>query len=323
MSFMKPKVPFCQRERTGRFLICLVAIPLLLTACFSGKTEKPASGEKSAKNIVTLDTFRLSQITVPSNEAYRSLLDYLDRNDLQNIDRALIVFTNNKADSLGRDSMLISFNEFMTSVMQEFYAGKLIGNRKLMDQFENKDDQSEANKMIATLAAHGISLSYREGDFFLEPDLEFIYSHLENVLTSGSRSYLQTRIDLSKGFINETNLPISPPDSLAHQVVAWEDFLIKYPEYAFKDEILALYIDVLAAYLSGLDQLPLFDPSTKVLNHEYQASYLQYMEKYPKRESAKTLKKFYDLLASKGFKYDESLDSFLSEINFIPTKDSK
>jgi hypothetical protein len=208
----------------------------------------------------------------------------------------------------------------MTSVMQEFYAGKLIGNRKLMDQFENRDDQSEAKKMIASLAAHGISLSYREGDFFLEPDLAFVYSRLENALTPSSRSYLQTRIGLSKGFVSENNQPLSPPDSLAHQVVAWEDFIVKYPDYAFRDEILALYIDVLAAYLSGLEQLPLFDPSTRILNHEYQSSYLRYMEKYPNRESTKTLKKFYDLLASKGFKYDESLDSFLSEINFIPTQ---
>jgi hypothetical protein len=230
------------------------------------------------------------------------------------------LFSGNRADSLSRDSMLITFNEFMTSVMQEYYADKLIGNRKLMDQFENKEDRSEAKKITSQLASHGISLSYREGDFFLEPDLKFVYSKLEGVLTPGSRSYLQTRIGLSKGFAGENNQALSPPDSLAHQVVAWEDFLVEYPGYAFKDEILALYIDVLAAYLSGLEQLPLFDPNTKILNHEYQASYLKYIENYPNRESTKTIKKFYDLLASKDFKYDESLDSFLSELNFIPTQ---
>ncbi len=317
---MKPGIPFCQSEKTYGFNLCLVVIAMMLTACYSGQPVEQTSKGKSSDRTIRLDTFRLSQITIPTNLAYSSLLDCLDRNDLQNIDRALIVFSNNKADSLSRDSMLISFNEFMDNVIQEFYAGKLIGNRKLMDQFENKEDQSEAKKMTALLAAHGISLSYREGDFFLEPDLDFVYSHLDGVLTSGSRSYLQTRISLSKGFVNENNQPVSPPDSLAHQVVAWENFILTYPGYAFKDEILALYIDVLAAYLSGLDQLPLYDPSTKILNQEYQTSYLHYMEKYPKLESTKTIKKFYDLLASKGFKYDESLDSFLSELNFIPTQ---
>ena len=313
-------IPFCQSEKAYRFILCLAVIPFLLSACFSGQPEKPSTREKSADRTIKLDTFRLSQITVPTNLAYCSLLDYLDRNDLQNIDRALIAFANNKADSLSRDSMLISFNEFMTNVMQEFYVGKLIGNRKLMDQFENKDDPSEAKKMTALLAAHGISISYREGDFFLEPDLAFVYSRLEQVLTPGSRCYLQTRINVAKGFVNENNQPLSPPDSLAQQVVAWEDFIITYPDYAYKDEILALYIDVLAAYFSGLDQLPLFDPSTKILNQAYQTSYLHYMENYPKRESTKTVKKFYDLLVSKGFKYDESLDSFLSELNFIPAQ---
>lgn len=320
---MKTEFPFCQSAKNYRIILCLVLIPFLLTSCFSGKPEKKFSGGKVPDPTIKLDTFRLTQITVPTNLAYSSLLDYLDRNDLHNINRALIVFANNKADSVSRDSMLISFTEFMTNVMQEFYVSKLIGNRKLMDQFENKEDQSEAKKMTALLAAHGISLSYREGDFFLEPNLSFVYSHLEGVLSPSSRSYLQTRIHLAKGFVNGNNQPLSPPDSLAYQIVAWEDFIVTYPGYAYKEEILSLYIDALAAYFSGLDQLPLFDSSTKILNQAYQASYLHYMENYPKRESAKMVKKFYDLLASKGFKYDESLDSFLSELNFIPPQGSQ
>ncbi|HWS00985.1 MAG TPA: hypothetical protein VN249_10245, partial [Prolixibacteraceae bacterium] len=184
---MKPGIPFCQFKRSYRLALCLAVIPILLTACFSGSPEKQSSRGKSADRTLRLDTFRLGLITVPNNLTYSSLLDDFDRKDLQNINRAIILFSGNRADSLSRDSMLITFNEFMTSVMQEYYADKLIGNRKLMDQFENKEDRSEAKKITAQLASHGISLSYREGDFFLEPDLKFVYSKLEGVLTPGSR----------------------------------------------------------------------------------------------------------------------------------------
>jgi hypothetical protein len=255
---------------------------------------------------------------VPSNAAYCNVLEDFDRNDLQNIDRALTILTNNKADSLSRDSMLISFNEFMTNVMQEYYSSKLLGNRKLMDQFENKEDRTEAQKLTSLLASHGIQIAYQEGDFYLEPDMKFVMDHLYGVLTTGSKSYLQTKINLAKGFYYGNNQPVSPPDSLALQVIAWEDFMVKNPEYVANDEIFAQYIDVLSSYLSGMEQLPLFTPNTKMLEPAYQNSYLQYIENYPKRESTKTIRKFYELLASKGFKYDSSFDSFLSELNFIP-----
>jgi hypothetical protein len=315
---MAKGIPLGFIMKYSRLFVCLVAVPLLLIGCFSKQPDKKPAGDSTAAKSDVMNAFRLSQITVPSNTAYSNILEDFDINDLQNIDRALTIFTNNKADSLSRDSMLISFNEFMTSVMQEYYSDKLLGNRKLMEQFENKEDRTEAQKLISLLASHGINIYYREGDFYLEPDMKFVLDHLNGVLTASSKSYLQTKISLAKGFYTINNQPVSPPDSLALQIVALEDFMLKNPEYVAKDEIQAQYIDALTSYLSGMEQLPLFTPNTKMLEPVYQDSYLKYIENYPKRESAKTIKKFYDLLASKGFKYDESFDSFLSEINFTP-----
>jgi hypothetical protein len=308
---------------TGRKFLYLIALPLLVASCFPGKKEKQKSDEKSGAKSVAMDPSRIALITVPSNAAYSSLLEGFDRSDLQNIDRALTVFANNKADSLSRDSMLISFNEYLTAVMQEYYSGKLLGNRQLMDHFESKEDPAEAQKLIASLAAHGIEITYREGDFYLEPNLAFVYNHLEGALTTGSRNYLQTKISLSKILLGDNNQPVSPPDSLARQVLAWEDFMVNNPDYLSKDDIQSQYIDVFTTYLSGYEQLPLFDPNTKMLQPVYQHSYIQYIEKNPNRESTKIVKKFYDLLASKGFKYEESLDSFLPEVNFIPNQNPK
>jgi hypothetical protein len=307
----------------SRLFLCVFVVPLFLTGCFSKQPDKKPTGESTAAKSDGLNTFRLTQITVPTNAAYSNILENFDRSDLQNIERALTIFKNNRADSLSRDSMLISFNEFMTNVMQEYYSSKLLGNRKLMDQFENKEDRTEAQKLISLCTSHGIQIAYREGDFYLEPDMKFVLDHLNGVLTTSSKSYLQTKINLAKGFFSDNNPPVSPPDSLALQVIALEDFMVKNPEYVAKDEILAQYIDALTTYLSGMEQLPLFTPNTKMLEPAYQNSYLQYIENYPKRESTKIIRKFYELLASKGFKYDESFDSFLSEINFTPPQNQQ
>jgi len=307
-------------RKAGRLSLCLLVVPFLLTACFSGQSEKQAALDKLAADSNRPDIFRLSQITVPTNAAYNAVLSDLNRNDPQNIDRAIMIFAGNKADSLSRDSMLVTFNEFMSAVMQDYYVSHLTGNRRLMDQFENRQEQTEAKKLTTSLAAHGISISYREGDFYLEPNLAFVYDKLEGMLTTASRNYLNIKINLAKINSSDQELKLSPPDSLAYQIIVWEDFILQNPEFILKEEILAQYIDVLATYLTGLEHLPLFDPETKLLTPEFKASYLQYMEKYPGRESTLTVKKFYDLLDSKGFKYDESLDTFLSEVNFIPTQ---
>jgi len=315
-----PLVPFSFRKKTFRLFVCLSFVPFLLTTCFPGQSEKQAVRDKLKENSSTPDIFRLTQITVPSNAAYSAVLSELSRNDLHNIDRAITLFNSNKADSLSRDSMLISFNEFMTDVMQEYYAGKLMGNQKLMDHFLNKEEQAEAKKMTAQLAGHGIKLTFQDNDFYLEPDLAFVYDHLEGGLTTGSRNYLKTKISLASGITYEDQRPVSKPDSIAYQMIVWEEFMTKHPGYVLNEEILAQYIDALTLYVTGLEQLPLFDPDTKMIAPDYKASYLRYLEKYPDRESTATVKKFFDLLVSKGFKYDETLDTFLSEVNFIPTQ---
>jgi hypothetical protein len=316
-----PATPFCFRIAGKGFLLQLTVLPILLTACSFGGQEKQSGKNRSAAEKTTvMDTFRLSQLTVPNNTAYNAVLENFDKSDLQNIDCALIIFSNSRADSLARDSMLISFNEFMASVMQEYYDRKLLGNRELGDRFRNKEDRSEAQKLTISLAKHGINILFRDGEFYLEPDQSFIYKHLESVLTAGSRNYLKTKVNIANGFINGDNQPVSPPDSLARQVIVWEDFMLKYPEYLMKDEIQTQYVNALAVYLSGNEQFPPYDPNTKMLDPKYQSSYLRYIEEYPNRESTKIVKKYYDLLASKGFKYSEGLDSILSEVNFNPTQ---
>lgn len=301
------------RKAATGFLLSLILFALF--SCFFGGNDKSSVKGKSVSEVpVFSDTVRLQQINVPGNYVYGAVLDDLDKSNLRNIDLALKIFLNNRADSLSRDSMLVSFNEFMTSVMQEYYDNKLLGNKQLTDNFLNRDDQGEAKKLTESLAHHGIQLFFREGEFYLEPDLGFVSQKLHAVLSIASREYLKTRIKLT------VNQGISVPDSIANQIVAWEEFQSVYPGYVMKDDIQSQYLDAISAYLSGVEQLPLFDPETKKITPEYLSSYQHFRDNNPKRESAKIVKKFYELLTRKGFKYDEAMDTFLSEENLIPTQ---
>ncbi len=303
--------------------ICLSLILFAFSSCISrGKAKTPAKDKSVAEIPIFKDSTQLLQINVPDNAIYSSILEDLDKDNLRNIDLALKIFINNRTDSVGRDSMLVSFNEFMNSVMQEYYDNKLLGNKELTDHFGNKEDQAEAQKLTQTLAIHGIHLNFNDGEFYLEPDLSFIRQKLGKVLTSSSMEYLTTRIKLARNFSSDPSLNKNPtsslPDSIAFQFVTWEDFLAKYPGYVMKDDIHSQYLDALTAYLSGLEQMPLFDPDTKKIDPAYLASYQHFIESNPTRESARVVKKFYELLTRKGFKYDEAMDTFLSEEILVP-----
>lgn len=294
---------------------CILSIMLFsLASCIPGGKDKASPKNTTSNHAVYSDTTRLKQINVPGNFVYGAVLEDLDKSNLRNIDLALKIFSNNSADSLSRDSMLVSFNEFLTSVMQEYYDTKLLANKELTDHFSNRDDQLEAQKLTESLASHGILLFFREGEFYLEPDLGFVSQKLKNVLSAAGRDYLATRIKLG------VNQGLSVPDSIANQVIAWEDYQSRYPGFVMKDDIQSQYLDALAAYLSGVEQLPLFDPDTKKIEPKYQSSYQHFVESYPKRESARVVRKFIELLTRKGFKYDETIETFLSEENLIPTQ---
>lgn len=309
-------------SRTLQSLVLLLAVgSMVLTSCSPGQQGKKANGGKLTGAVVAgIDSVRLLQFKVQDNASFSAVLEDLDKRDLQNINRAISLFANTVADSVSRDSMLITLNDYMISVIQGYYDTKIFGNQELNDLFRMKEDQPEVQKLVQMLASHGINLFYREGDFYLEPDQNFIYSRLHGILSSGGDNYLKTKILLAKGFSRTNNQPVSPPDSLARQIIAWEDFIRLHPGFLLTEEIQIQYMDAFTTYLSGNDQAPLFDPSTKMLNPVYQASYIHFMEDYPGRESTKIVGKFYELLTSKGYKYDEELDNFLSEVNFIPSQ---
>jgi len=311
------------RKAAIGIIVPSVLLALPFSSCFSGGKDKSSAKNTNTSDYpVYSDTTRLKQINVPGNFVYGAVLDDLDKSNLGSIDLALRIFCNNRADSLSRDSMLVSFNEFMNSAMQEYFDNKLLGNKELTDHFGNKENQADAQKLTQTLATHGIHLNFNDGEFYLEPDLSFIRQRLGKVLTSSSMEYLTTRIKLARNFSGfssgNKNQALSIPDSIAFQFVTWEDFLAKYPGYVMKDDIHSQYLDALTAYLSGLEQMPLFDPDTKKIDPNYLTSYQHFIESNPTRESARVVKKFYELLTRKGFKYDEAMDTFLSEEILVP-----
>lgn len=294
---------------------------LALMGAFSCDTPQQGNNASGGRNLPSgsLDTLKLQSLRVTANTAYTAILDDLDRNDPASIDKAVRLFANTRADSVSRDSMLLTLNEFMISVAQAYYDAKILGNQKLAELFSNKEDQTEAAKVTGYLASHGISLAFRQGEFYLEPDDQFVLSQLKKVLTAGSRDWLVTKTSLLHDDAGGTSRVRSVPDSLAFRITVWEDFLKRNPDYLMNEAIRAEYTGLLSAYLTGTEDLPLFDPDTRFLQVPYKESYLRFLRDNPQRESAGIVKKFYNLLEKNGFKYNEAMDTFLSDVNLIPS----
>jgi hypothetical protein len=138
------------------------------------------------------------------------------------------------------------------------------------------------------------------------------------VLTTAGKRYLNIKIDTEKTLSSGEDQSAKIAETLAQQIIDWENFNRDFPGFVASGEIQAQYLDLLTTYLSGTEQFPLFDPSTNLVNENFKLSYQSYLQKNPDSESGKIIGKFYKILADKGFKYSEELDAYLSEINLTP-----
>src|SRR5690349_13283645 len=131
----------------------------------SGKDNNQKDQEREFAN-----PEKLANLKIKSADEYNQLLDVLEKKDLESIDLAIKLFKNSKADSLSRDSMLVVFNDFL-SVM----AGTYLENSDSLQGKSGIDISKEATAQLKErLSGYGMMLTTSEGDFYLEPDNDYL-----------------------------------------------------------------------------------------------------------------------------------------------------
>jgi len=290
-----------------RYIFTLLISSILISCNFN--QAKSTDSSSSAKGDSAADLQKIALLKLSSAAQYRKVLDKLDQGELTSLNVAGTLFKNAVSDTLTRDSMFVVFNDFYNSV-----AGGFLENNESAGSQLEKTPSSEAVKQLKTsLASYGILLTSSEGAFYLEPQTEYLLKNFGSFLSSSYREYLTIGSKEQKTRFAEDGTILIPTDSLTSRIVAWENFMTKYPDFISIKMAQDQYAQYLGAYLAGMDNSRVFDPSSNRLNDSSKVSFEAFILKNPQSNSTEVVKAYLDLLKSTNFNYTDRVDSFLLE----------
>ena len=288
--------------------ISILLISSLLFSCDFSPSKKTDSGSL-AKGDSTIDLTKVAQMKLTNAAEYRKVLDRLDPGELTSLDAASTLFKNCLADSITRDSMFVVFNDFYTNVAGSY----LENNENVSTQLEKAPASEEVKQLKNSLASYGILLSFSEGSFYLEPQTSYLVKTFGPSLSPAYREYLTIGSREQQTRFAEDGKILIPSDSLTARILNWENFMTKYPDFISIKVAQDQYAQYLGAFLAGMDNSRVFDPSSNHLSDSSKVSFEAFVVKNPESRSTEVVKAYLDLLKSTNFNYTDKVDSFLLE----------
>jgi hypothetical protein len=248
-------------------------------------------------------------MNLTNSQDYGQILDMLDKNNLNSISIAIKLYKNAKVDSLLRDSMFADFNDFFALIANSY----LEYNDILQNKPSVEIADSTVNRIKYALSDYGMNLTTAEGEYYLEPETDWLLKKFGDHLSSAYHEFLIiSSAEQKEKFAEDGNLLISQ-DSLISRIVTWEDFIGKYPSFISINKAEDYYTQYLEAFLTGTENIKVFDPVTRKLNESSKRAFESYIKKNPGRKSSQVVKEYYNLLKSSDFLYTSKIDSFMPE----------
>jgi hypothetical protein len=174
---------------------------------------------------VSMDSEKIAHLKIASAEDYNQALDMLEKKDLKSIDIAIRLFQHAKTDSLSRDSMMVGFNDFLSSV-----ASSYLENNDSLQGRKGIDISDEATRKIKErLAGYGMNLSTSEGEFYLEPDNDYLIQHFGEKISPAYLEFLTISSTEQKQKFADDGTILIPADSIGKRIVTWENFWKNIP----------------------------------------------------------------------------------------------
>jgi len=288
----------------------LFALPLLF---FMSCNLHPSGHSNDSKGIALHDSIidpdKIVRLKVTNAEDYDQVLDMLDKNKLNSISVAVRLFQNAKLDSLSRDSMFVGFNDFFALMANSY----LENTDSLHAKLAGDVSEGTISRIKSALSDYGMNLTTAEGEYYLEPQTDWLIKNFGNKLSSGYVEFLTLSSKEQKEKFAADGIILIPVETLMARIIIWEDFIGKHPGFISLNKAEDFYTQYMEAFLSGTENSKAFDPASKKLNAKSKSAFEAYIQNNPGRKSTVVIKEYYDLLKSSNFLYSEKVDAFILE----------
>lgn len=288
--------------------IYFLLISCLVASCGLNQSKKSDNSSLHANDAI-VDPVKLAQMKLTNPNEYRELLEQLDQGNLASLDIANTLFKNCASDSITRDSMFVVFNDFYNRLAGSY----LENNESVSSKLENSPATEVIDQLKSSLQPYGILLKSAEGNYYLEPQSEYLLQNFGTLLSMAYREFLSLESKEQNGRFAVDGKILIPSDSLTSRIVTWESFMTRYPDFISMKLVQDQYAQYMGAYLAGMDNSRIFDAETNHLTDSSKVSFETFIVNYPGSKSAEVVKTYLDLLKSTNFNYTDRVDSFLLE----------
>ncbi|MBN2771324.1 MAG: SH3 domain-containing protein [Spirochaetes bacterium] len=213
-------------------------------------------------------------------------------------------FTNNLSQHMFRKKSSIHKNKISTKIHKLFVAGRVKSN----DWVVLNDSMKKS----------GVLLRYSEGMPYFYVDMLYLKNKFMPYLSESMQKYLELkRIEAEKPSCEDASLIIELSD-LSSRLFDIDEFITNNPDFIGKDDLLVLYREYMFVLLGNLDNYSAFSGLNKKLNEDFQKEYESIITNNSDTNTAKIVKKFYELIKQNNYQKPKKLNSLFNlqtEIN--------
>jgi len=241
---------------------------------------------------------------------YREYSKNLVKTDLSSISKALDkykkLFTTAPLDY--RDSAFVEFRNLFYNVINN-YSDTFWNTPELVKKVNDKQNDDPAVKSLKTaLDNNGLRLSITEGSYYIDEKPDYLINNFKSYTSQGTIEFLNLRSEeLQQGFSEDAKLLITFQE-LGNRIVAWQNYINKFPNSPLQAEAKFSYHLYLNTFLTGLDNSPIANDD--ILIPEMKQVYRDFITRNKDTESGKIVEKFFNILAQNNFRLTEDLDDF-------------
>ncbi len=211
---------------------------------------------------------------------------------------------------------------YLVKLEDKFASGDTLQNKLMkIDNIENpgidmdKVDvikDKELKDMLIEIRDQGYRIETTEGMYFPIINYEF-YKRYAEYVTDDVKDYIGIMSkESNEAPAKDAGLVISWKELVTRALVQ-EKFIVDYPESKKTEDIKRLYKNYRTFIFRGLDNTPLFNYDTKLINDEAKGEYMEVVKKDSKSKLITEIKAFVDILKKNEYKLTDEVEKFRND----------
>jgi len=249
-----------------------------------------------------------------SFETFKAYLNQLSDKDVASIAYAIdYIKTCLSPDLAERDSVVLLFNIKFYKIVNGLSEKLETKYPQFIVQLEKDAVSNQLKTFKDNLNRCGIGIFSTEGNYYLDVQPDYFYDNFRDRVSDGALTYLDIRRhELAEGFSEDAGLLISYKQ-VGQRVKTWENYLADFPNNVYSGEAEGYYNTYLETLLTGMDNSPVFEYNTNLIDPEVKTVYEGLMQDEQNSKSAKLVGDYYRMLSRHEFKTNDSVAVFLKE----------